>query len=76
MIIKEIVDEQGNVLREEIVQEKSKYMKIEEAAAYHGVTKHTVHEWARAGKIKKYRVKGFNNVRLLREEVENLFQPE
>lgn len=76
MIIREVVDEQGNVLREEVVEEKSKYMKISAAAAYFDVTPHTIHDWAKKGKIRKYRIEGFQNVRVLREEIENLFKPD
>lgn len=76
MIIKQIVDEEGNVLREEVEQEKSPWMKISDAAKYHDVSVHTIHEWAREGLLTKYRAPGFQNVRFRRVDVENLFKPE
>lgn len=75
MIIRETVDDAGNVIASEVVKEKSPWMKISEAADFLGVTEHTIHEYAKARKLTKYRVAGFSNIRVRREDVENLIQP-
>lgn len=76
MITKVYVDAAtGETLREEVVEEKSPWMRVEEAARYHDVTVWTIHEWCRKGLLTKYRVKGVQNVRLKRDEVEGLFEP-
>lgn len=75
-IIKVYVDKDtGEEIKEEVVQADSPWMRITEAAAYHGVTVWTIHEWVRRGILTKYRIDGLHNVRVKREDVENLFQP-
>jgi len=81
MIIERTVDEAGNVLREEVVEEQSPWMTIQEAAKFLRVSDHTVHEYHRTRKpdgermLKKYRVANFQTVRVKRADVEALVQP-
>lgn len=58
-----------------IVREPSPWMTIQEAAEFLRVTEHTIHAWARAGKITKYRVAGFNTVRVKRADIQKLVEP-
>lgn len=55
--------------------EPSPWMTIAEAARFLRVTEHTVHAYARAGKLKKHRVSDFKTVRVLREDVEKMVAP-
>ena len=76
-IIERTIDTEGNVISEEVIEEKSPYMRITDAAKYHDVSVWTIHEWCRQGLLTKHRAGGsVHNVRLLRAEVEGLFKPE
>lgn len=74
-IIKQTVDEQGNVLREEVLEERSPYMSLAAAGRYHGVSPWTIQDWTRKGLLKKYVIKGTHIVRVRRDEIEALFEP-
>lgn len=75
MLIERTVDEQGNVLREETIREQSPLMTVREAAEFLRVTNHTVYEYLRDGRLRRYRVGGYKNTRLKRAEVEALVTP-
>lgn len=81
MLIKQVVDEQGNVLREEVIEEQSPWMTIQEAAQFLRKTDHTIHEYHRTFKpdgkrvLQKYRIGDFQTILVKRADVEALVQP-
>lgn len=74
-LIERTVDIDGNVLREEVIEEKSPWMTIREAANYLRVTDHTIHDYCRQGKLTKKRILDFHSVRVPRAEVEAMVMP-
>jgi excisionase family DNA binding protein len=81
MIIERTVDAQGNLLAEEVIEEQSPWMTIQEAAKYLRVSDHTIHEYHRTRRpdgrrvLEKHRIGGFQTIRVRRADVEALVKP-
>ena len=56
-------------------EEPSPWMTLAEAARYLRVTKHTLHAYARAGKLVKYHVPDYKTIRVKRTDIEALLVP-